>query len=156
MVINFWASKGHCQFVDPSIVAKHFADYGGRVCFAGSKLSQVPVDKFKTAFGIVLKTDVTEDQVLAALKKGYPCVISAKGYNGYNFKGQKLTGKYKGHFTCLTGIDEQGRIRINDSGNNPVGGAGLTAFEAGKRFSACAAHINQMCVIYPANMESPV
>jgi len=69
----------------------------------GSVLEQVPKEKFQTTFGVVLNTDVTEDQILKALEKGYPCIISAKRYNGYNFKGKKLTGKYKGHFTCLTG-----------------------------------------------------
>lgn len=156
MVINFWASKGRCNPVTPAVVAKFFADFGGRVCGSGSGLGGVPKDKFKNTFGIVLKVGVKESEIMEALRKGYPCVISGKGYTGYNFKGEKLTGKYKGgHFVCLTGIDSQGRIRVNDSGNNPSGGKAITAFLEGKTPSGSTG-LGQTAILYPSSMSAPV
>jgi len=156
MVINFWASKGKCNPVTPAVVAKFFADFGGRVCGSGSGLGGVPKDKFKNTFGIVIKVGVKESEIMTALKKGYPCVISGKGYTGYNFKGEKLSGKYKGgHFVCLTGIDPQGRIRVNDSGNNPSKGKAITAFLEGKTPSGSTG-LGQTCILYPSDMSAPV
>jgi Peptidase_C39 like family len=155
MVINFWASKGRCNPVNPAVVAKFFADFGGRVCGSGSGLGGVPKDKFKQTFGVVLKYGVTDSQIIAALKKGYPCVIAGKYGTGYNFKGQVLTGKYKGgHFLCLTGIDSEGRIRVNDSGSNPSGGKSVTAFLEGKTPSQSMT-ISQRAILYPSNMSEP-
>lgn len=156
MVINFWASKGHCKPVTPAIVAKFFADFGGRVCGSGSGLGGVPKAKFKETFGIVLNYGATDAQIMSALKKGYPCVIAGRGYTGYNFKGVKLTNKYTGgHFVCLTGIDSEGRIRVNDSGANPSGGKGITAFLPGKT-PGDSTSISQRAILYPASMSSPV
>ena len=156
MVINFWASKGHCNPTTPDIVAKFFADYGGRVCGGGSGLGQVPKEKFKQAFGVVLNSSATDVQVMNALKKGYPCVISGKSYTGYNYKGEKMTGKYdKGHFLCLTGIDAEGRVRVNDSGNNPSGGKAITAFIEGKT-PAQSRTATQTAVLYPVSLSSPL
>jgi hypothetical protein len=155
MVINFWASKGRCSPVNPAVVAKFFADFGGRVCGSGSGLGGVPKDKFKQTFGVVLKYGVTDSQIMAALKKGYPCVIAGKYGTGYNFKGQVLSGKYKGgHFLCLTGIDSEGRIRVNDSGSNPSGGKSITAFLEGKTPSQSMT-ISQRAILYPSNMSEP-
>ena len=156
MVINYWASKGYCDPVTPAIVAKFFADFGGRVCGSGSGLGNVPKDKFKSTFGMVLKVGVSEADIMTALRKGYPCVISGKGYTGYNFSGTKLSGKYSGgHFVCLTGIDLQGRIRVNDSGNNPSGGKAITAFLENESISSSTS-LNQKAILYPSSMESPV
>jgi hypothetical protein len=156
MVINYWASKGYGDPVTPAIVAKFFADFGGRVCGAGSGLANVPKDKFKSTFGMVLKVGVSEADIMAALRKGYPCVISGKNYTGYNFSGTKLSGKYGGgHFVCLTGIDSQGRIRVNDSGNNPSGGKAITAFLENKSISS-STNLNQKAILYPSSMASPV
>jgi hypothetical protein len=67
-----------------------------------------------------------------------------------------LSGKYKGgHFVCLTGIDSNGRVRVNDSGNNPSGGKAITSFLEGKSISSSTS-LNQKCIIYPASMASPV
>jgi hypothetical protein len=157
MVINFWASKGHCKPVTPAIVAKFFADFGGRVCGSGSGLGSVPKDKFKETFGIILNSNATADQIMSALKKEYPCVMSGKGYTGYNFKGEILSNKYtKGHFVCLTGIDSEGRIRVNDSGNNPSGGKAITAFLPGKTVSNSSSSVSQRAILYPASMSNPV
>lgn len=156
MVINYWASKGYCDPVTPAIVAKFFADFGGRVCGSGSGLANVPKDKFKSTFGMVLKVGVSEADLMTALRKGYPCVISGKGYTGYNFSGTKLSGKYGGgHFVCLTGIDAQGRIRVNDSGNNPSGGKAITAFLENKSISSSTG-LNQKAILYPSSMAPPV
>ena len=156
MVINFWASKGYCSPVTPAIVAKFFADFGGRVCGSGSGLGSVPKDKFKEKFGIVLNSNATDAQVMKSLKQGYPCVVAGKNYSGYNYKGEKLTGKYSGgHFVCLTGIDSEGRVRVNDSGNNPAGGKAITAFLEGKT-PAQSRGVSQTAILYPANMSAPV
>ena len=155
MVINFWASKGYCDPVTPDIVAKFFADFGGRVCGAGTGLGNVPKDKFKDTFGIVIKVGSSEADLVKALKAGYPCVISGSQYSGYNFKGKKMTGKYPGHVVCLTGIDAEGRIRVNDSGNMPSGGKAITAFFEGKSIGQSTL-LNQRAIFWPASMSSPV
>ena len=155
MVINFWASKGRCKPTRPDIVAKFFADYGGRVCGSGSGLGNVPKDKFKEAFGIVLNSNATEAQIVAALKKGYPCVIAGKSFRGYNFKGDKVGPQYiHGHFLCLTGIDTDGRVRVNDSGNNPSYGKAITSLIG--KMDESASSISQRAIIYPVGLSSPV
>jgi hypothetical protein len=103
---------------------------------------------------------------MEALKKGYPCVIAAEGYYGYNFNGaHNSTGDKpgtgpqsynSGHFLCLTGIDSEGRIRVNDSGSNPSNGGAITAFESGKTTSNLSKKISQSAIIYPVGMESPL
>lgn len=157
MVINFWASKGYCNPVTPAIVAKFFSDFGGRVCGSGSGLGGVPKAKFKETFGIVLNSNATDAQIMSALKKGYPCVIAGRGYTGYNFKGVTLSNKYTGgHFVCLTGIDSEGRIRVNDSGNQPSGGKAITAFLPGKTIGDSMSSVSQRAILYPESMSSPV
>jgi hypothetical protein len=77
---------------------------------------------------------VTEEKLLKAIKKGYPGVISSTGYGkgtkkaplGQYFtvsgaKGNRLAGA-GGHFVCLTGVDPEGRVRVNDPGYAPSGG----------------------------------
>ena len=156
MVINFWASKGYCSPVTPAIVAKFFADFGGRVCGSGSGLGGVPKEKFKEKFGIVLDSNASDATVMKYLKQGYPCVVAGKNYSGYNYKGEKLSGKYSGgHFVCLTGIDSQGRVRVNDSGNNPSNGKAITAFFEGKT-PAQSRTTSQTAILYPANMSALV
>lgn len=91
---------------------------------------------------------------MASLKKGNPCVISGKNYTGYNFKGEKLSGRYGGgHFVCLTGIDGEGRIRVNDFGRNPSTGKSITASVEGAKLSDLTT-VNQRALLYPSNMSA--
>lgn len=157
MVINFWATKGKCNPVTPAVVAKFFAENGAFVCGGGSSLWTLNKDKFKNTFGITMKVGVTESQIIAALKKGYPCVMSGASYAGYNFKGEKIGSRYGGgHVVCLTGIDSQGRIRVNDSGSNPTGGKAITAFIEGKTPRGGVGEFRQTAILYPSNVSSPV
>jgi hypothetical protein len=156
MAINFWAKKQKCNATTPQAVADFFATHGGRVCGSGSAYSLIKKDLFKTTFGMVLVLDVTEPQLIASLQKNYPCIISGKNYTGLNYAGALLTNKYTGgHFVCLTNIDSQNRIRVNDSGNSPTGGKAITAFQAGKQPSQ-ATTLNQRCILYPVGMPSPI
>lgn len=159
MVINFWASKGYCKPTLPSIVAKFFSDFGGRVCGSGSGLSSVPKDKFKQTFGLVMDSNGTVNSLFKSLQNGYPCVISLKNAKGYNFKGDILSGKYKGgHFVCLTGIDNNGLIRINDSGNGPTGGKSITSFvtKGKEALSKDIGTLNQKALIYPESLSNTI
>lgn len=159
MVINFWASKGYCKPTLPSAVARFFSDFGGRVCNQGSALGQVPKDKFKETFGLVLKTSATDDSLFKSLQNGYPCVIAGKNFKAYNFKGNVLSNKYlKGHFICLTGVDNNGLIRINDSGNGPTGGASITAFitKGKEALSKDIGSISQKALIYPEALSNTI
>ena len=107
-------------------------------------------------FGIVLDSNASDATVMKYLKQGYPCVVAGKNYSGYNYKGEKLSGKYSGgHFVCLTGIDSQGRVRVNDSGNNPSNGKAITAFFEGKT-PAQSRTTSQTAILYPANMSALV
>jgi hypothetical protein len=157
MVINFWATKGKCNPVTPAVVAKFFAENGAFVCNGGSSLWTLNKDKFKNTFGITMKVGVTEAQIMAALRKGYPCVMSGASYRGYNFKGERIGERYnKGHVVCLTGIDSQGRIRVNDSGSSPTLGRAITAFIEGKNPSGGVGEFRQTAILYPSNMSSPI
>lgn len=150
MAINFWAKKQKCNATKPQDVADFFATHGGRVCGSGSAYSNINNEKFKNTFGMILVLDVTEHQLMTSLQKNYPCIISGKNYTGLNYKGELLTNKYTGgHFVCLTNIDSENRIRVNDSGNSPTGGKAITAFQAGKQPSQ-ATNLNQRCILYPA------
>jgi hypothetical protein len=177
MVINYWADQGKCKPVTPDYVALFLSEYGGRNCGNGSLVTAIPQAKFKEQFGLNiiadqdstsapnLKKDLqqrnkafkTWDQVImAALKKGYPCVISGGGYIGLNYKGQsnasggEFPKKYGGHFLCLTGIDDQNRIRVNDSGRAPDHeGEAITAFLPNKKPSESQTSVRQRVIIFP-------
>jgi len=156
MAINFWAKKQKCEATTPQAVADFFMTHGGRVCYQGSSYLNIDKDKFKTTFGIVLVLGVTQAQLMTSLQKNYPCIISGKNYTGLNYKGDVLTNKYTGgHFVCLTNIDNQNRIRVNDSGNSPTGGKAITAFQAGKLPSQ-ATTVNQTAILYPVGVPSPI
>ena len=154
MIINYWASKGYCKPTLPSAVATFFADFGGRVCGSGSGLGIVPKVRFKETFGLVLDIVLDDMKIFNALKLGYPCIISGRVYRGYNYKGEILSGKYKnGHFVCLSGIDENNRIRINDSGNNPKGGRAITSFvTTGIGGLKDINLISQRAILYPESL----
>ena len=156
MCINFWASKGiyGVKAVNPAVVANHFANHGGRVCGSGSGLGNVNKAKFKAEFGMILKS-VTDAQLMKFLKLQLPAIISGNHYTGYNYTGKLLTGKYKGgHFLCLTGIDSQNRVRVNDSGNNPAGGKAIVAFKEGKTPGE-SRNSTQTFIVYPATWTAP-
>lgn len=157
MAINYWAKQGKCNPVNPIDIAGFFATYGGRLCGNGTAYSQVPKTLFQTRFGIkILTTKATDSQIMTALRKGYPCVISGKNYTGLNHIGQVSTKRYGGgHFVCATGIDSENRIRINDSGNNPLGGRAITAFLPGKTH-AQARTPSQNIILYPVSVPSPL
>lgn len=156
MAINFWAKKQKCNATTPHAVADFFATHGGRVCGSGSAYSNVNLEKFKNTFGIVLVLGVSESQLMISLQKNYPCIISGKNYTGLNHTGALLTNKYTGgHFVCLTNIDSQNRIRVNDSGNSPTGGKAITAFQAGK-LPTQATTVNQRAILYPVGVASPL
>ena len=156
MAINFWAKKQKCEATTPEAVADFFMKPGGRVCNQGSAYSYIDKEKFKNTFGIVLVLVTTDAPLMTSLQKNYPCIISGKNYTGLNYKGDVLTNKYTGgHFVCLTNIDNQNRIRVNDSGNSPTGGKAITAFQAGKLPSQ-ATTVNQRCILYPVGVPSPI
>jgi hypothetical protein len=157
MVINHWARRGKCEPVTPQEIADFFATHGGRVCGNGTAYSQVPKTLFQNTFGIkILTTNASDQQVITALRKGYPCVISGKNYTGLNYAGQVSTNRYGGgHFVCLTGIDSQNRIRVNDSGNNPMRGRAITAFLPGKT-PAQVRTPSQNIILYPVSEPSPL
>jgi len=107
---------------------------------------------------MILVLGVSESQLMTSLRQSspYPCIISGKNYTGLNYAGALLTNKYTGgHFVCLTNIDSQNRIRVNDSGNSPTKGNAITAFQAGKLPSQ-ATTVNQRCILYPVGMPSPI
>ena len=157
MAINYWARQGKCNPVTPQAITEFFATYGGRMCGNGTAYSQVPKKLFQNTFGIkILTTKATNAQIMTALQKGYPCVISGKNYTGLNYAGQVSTKRYGGgHFVCLTGIDSQNRIRVNDSGNNPMRGSAITAFLPGKT-AAQARTPSQNIILYPVSEPSPI
>lgn len=156
MAINFWAKKKYCNATTPQAVADFFATHGGRVCGSGSAYSMINREKFKNKFGMILVLDVTPSQLMTSLDKNYPCIISGKNYTGLNYAGALLTNKYTGgHFVCLTNIDSEKRIRVNDSGNSPTGGRAITAFQAGKLPNQ-ATTLNQRAILYPVGMPSPI
>lgn len=156
MAINFWAKKQKCEATTPQAVADFFMKHGGRVCGSGSAYSYIDKEKFKNTFGIVLVLVTTDAPLMTSLQKNYPCIISGKNYTGLNYKGDVLTNKYTGgHFVCLTNIDNQNRIRVNDSGNSPTGGQAITAFQA-RKLPSQATTVNQRCILYPVGVPSPI
>jgi len=126
MMINYWAKKGYAKsFVTPSIVGQFVLDYGGRVCGAGGTLLGINKAKFKETFGLNIEafSNIGDDKVELLLKKGYP-INHAGSTTGLCGDGSTKKS-YGAHYLCMTGIDEQGRIRVNDSGNNPIQESGL-------------------------------
>lgn len=156
MAINFWAKKQKCNATRPEAVADFFMTHGGRVCGSGSAYANINKEMFKNTFGIVLVLVASDSQLMTSLQKNYPCIISGKNYTGLNYNGDVLTNKYTGgHFVCLTNIDSQNRIRVNDSGNSPTSGRAITAFQVGKLPSQ-ATTVNQRCILYPVGVPSPI
>lgn len=159
MLVNHWAIKGKSKFTSPHDMAKLFEKSGCRVCGRGSAINGEKIKKaLKEIFGLVLETNVGAAKVEKYIKAGYPCVISGKNYKGYNILGNLASTHYAfGHFVCLTGVDSQGRIRVNDPGRasnsatakSPNAGA-ITHFPAGKGLSSCLS-LTQTIVVYPVN-----
>jgi hypothetical protein len=159
MVMNWWASKGYIKPVTIKEVADFFSDVSGRGAnCVGSAYGAVNATKFKEKFGIIIK-NATDADLMKSLKAGYPCAISGKNYVGLGMKGGKVkdgSPQYSnGHFICLTGIDSEGRVRINDSGRNPTGGNALTAFLPGKTPVQSRTPTSSMATFYPASMSKP-
>lgn len=162
MLVNHWAAKGKSKFTSPHDMAKLFERCGCRVCGSGSGISGNKIkEAFKNTFGLVIEMSVGVAKVEKYVKAGYPAVISGKGYNGNNAVGNATDAHYNGgHFVCLTGVDSQGRIRVNDPGRaanaasekNPGKGA-ITHFPAGKGLASCVG-VGQTIIVYPVG--SPV
>lgn len=158
MAICYWASKGYCSPAIPPEIAEMFERTGGRVCGVGTGLGPAKLAKeLKDKYGLVLKA-VKESQIRGILQKKYPCIISGKAYgskgNAYSVSGKKTQNTTPGHFVCLTGIDGQGRIRVNDPGY--AAKSGVAAFEANTNPSANMKSINQIYTLYPEKLGSPV
>ena len=130
--------------------------HGGRVCGSGSAYANINKEMFKNTFGIVIELVASDTQLMTSLQKNYPCIISGKNYTGLNYNGDVLTNKYTGgHFVCLTNIDSQNRIRVNDSGNSPTSGRAITAFQVGKLPNQ-ATTVHQRAILYPVGVASPL
>jgi hypothetical protein len=129
-------------------------DYGGRVCGQGGNLTLIPAAKFKEVFGlnIVASSNIGDDKVRTLLKKGFP-VNHGGGTTGKTAKGTSKS--YDAHYLCLTGIDEQGRIRVNDSGNGPMGGKAITYYDSDKWSSANTKKTSQS-YLYPDALGDPL
>jgi hypothetical protein len=156
MAINFWAKKQKCNATRPEAVADFFMTHGGRVCGSGSAYANINKEMFKNTFGIVIELVASDTQLMTSLQKNYPCIISGKNYTGLNYNGDVLTNKYTGgHFVCLTNIDSQNRIRVNDSGNSPTSGRAITAFQVGKLPNQ-ATTVHQRAILYPVGVASPL
>jgi len=156
MVINYWARRGKCNPVTPHGIAEFFATHGGRACGNGTVFYNVDRKLFRKTFGIVIINNATDSQIMTSLRKNYPCVISGKDYRGLNYTGSISPATYSGgHFVCLTGIDSQNRVRVNDSGNNPMGGRAITAFLPGKT-PAQSRTPSQNVILYPVGEPSPI
>jgi len=162
MLINHWAAKGKSKFTSPHDMAKIFEKNGCRVCGSGSGISGKKIkDVFKETFGLILEIGIGADKVQSHIEKGIPCVIAGKGYNGNNVLGNPTNAHYDGgHFVCLTGVDPQGRVRVNDPGRaanaatekNPNTGS-ITHFQSGKKIKECLSSISQTLVAYPVGMS---
>ena len=154
MIINYWAKKGYCKPTRPDVVGQFCVDYGGRVCGNGGNLTLIPKDKFKEVFGlnIVAFGNIGDDKVRTLLKKGFPVNHGGKT-NGKTAKGGSKS--YGGHYLVMTGIDEQGRIRVNDSGNGPMGGKAITYYDSDKWSSANVTATSQS-YLYPDALGDPL
>lgn len=158
MAICYWAKKGHCSPTTPLEICDLFDANGGRVCGVGTGLGPASLAAvLKSKFGLILKA-TTESKIRGILEKKYPVIISGKQYgskgNTYAVSGSKTSNTTKGHFVCLTGIDESGRIRVNDPGY--AAKSGVAAFEANTNPSANMGGINQIYMLYPEKLANPV
>jgi hypothetical protein len=155
MMINYWAKKGYCKPTRPDIVGQFCVDYGGRVCGSGGNLTLIPADKFKEVFGlnIVAFTNIGDDKVRTLLKKGFP-INHGGSTTGTTAKGDSKSYT-SGHYLCLTGIDDQGRIRVNDSGNGPMGGGAITYYKTDK-WSSYNTRITSQSYLYPDALGNPL
>lgn len=157
MLVNHWAAKGKSKFTSPNDMASLFEKTGCRVCGSGSGISGKKIkEAFEKTFGLIIETGVGVEKVERYIKAGYPAVISGKGYNGNNVVGNPTNAHYNGgHFVCLTGVDSEQRIRVNDPGRaantasekHSTTGA-ITHFPAGKNLSSCVG-VNQTIIVYP-------
>lgn len=163
MVINFWARNGKCGPVLPQDIADFFNNYGGRICGNGTGLSLIPQERFKSTFGMNIVPNASDAQIMTSLRKNYPCVISGKNYIGNTYAGNRASTYSGGHFVCLTGITVNNSnvevIRVNDSGNSPIGGMkgplAITSFLPGKT-PAQSRDPSQAAIFYPVGMPSPI
>jgi hypothetical protein len=154
MIINYWAKKGYCKPTRPDVVAQFCVDYGGRVCGSGGSLLMIPREKFKEVFGlnIVPFSNIGDDKVRTLLRKGFP-VNHAGSTTGRTAKG--VSKSYDAHYLVMTGIDDQGRIRINDSGNGPMGGKAITYYPSDSWASANSRKTSQS-YLYPDALGDPL
>jgi hypothetical protein len=154
MIINYWAKKGYCKPTRPDIVGQFCVDYGGRVCGNGGNLLLIPANKFKEVFGlnIVAFGNIGDDKVRTLLKKGFP-VNHGGATTGKTAKGSSKS--YGGHYLVMTGIDDQGRIRVNDSGNGPMGGKAITYYNSDK-WSGSNTRATSQSYLYPDALGDPL
>ena len=154
MMINYWAKRGFCKPVTPSIVGQFVLDSGGRICGKGGNLTLVNAAKFKATFGLNFRSfagNITDAQIEKVLKAKFPM------NHGGSTKGKTANGSdktYEAHYLCLTGIDEQGRIRVNDSGNGPMGGKAITYYN--KKWSGANYNKRSQSYLYPDELGDPL
>jgi hypothetical protein len=136
---------------------------GCRVCGAGSAFNSTLKKHLEEHFNMWMAVAVGEDAIMKSIKAGYPAIISGRGYNGLNILGNKATRAIyaHGHFICLTGIDSEDRIRVNDPGlpadaasaSKPNWGP-ITHFPANKKIGNCTT-LSQTIVIWPKGLAKP-
>ena len=153
MMINYWAKKGYCKPTRPDVVAQFCLDYGGRICGDGGSLFAISKGKFKEVFGlnIVAFSNIGDDKVRTLLSKGFP-VNHGGATTGKTAKGRSKS--YGAHYLVMTGIDEQGRIRINDSGNAPMGGSAITYYTS--TWSSANSKKTSQSYLYPDALGNPL
>lgn len=123
MIINYWSKKGKCKSTSPIKIAKMACNSGARPGNPpknkasgthpggkNGKFAKLLMDNFNVKFE---ETNNIEAERL--LKEGHPVLYNGKNFTGFNINGRK-TREYPGHFVVLTGIDTNGRWRVNDSG----------------------------------------
>jgi hypothetical protein len=154
MIINYWAKKGYCKPTRPDVVGQFCLDYGGRVCGQGGSLTQVNASKFKEVFGLNFRSfsgNLTDTQVRSILKKGFP-INHAGSTTGRTAKG--VSRYYEAHYLVMTGVDDQNRIRINDSGSGPMGGKNVTYYD--KEWSVANSRKTSQSYCYPDKLGDPL
>jgi len=154
MVINFWAKKGKTggKFTTPREMGDAFSRNGGRVCGAGSAMSDGVKRYLENNFGLTWKF-LAEEKLNQALKKGYPVVIGGQQYVGFTPTGTAISKTTSGHYMVATGIDSEGYMRINDPGYKLT--SVVAAFANGK-VKGGANTPRSVVLIYPKGESAPV
>lgn len=109
-----WDKNGD-NILTPDEAANFSKSHGGVVVGSGT-VADVLFPKAASSFGLSSKhyTKSQYSQVFNELKNGYPVIANVHGSESIPYGQPGSTFTQHGHFIVLTGVDENGMVKVND------------------------------------------